>query len=549
MGKRVFYILFAIAVCIVSYSLLMGDVAFAAGTADDIIQKGTGLNETFDTQFKTIAHGFWVIGNVIMIIMTSVAAIMVGFGIEDSKKTFWNWTLGVGLLWAFGNFLDATGLLSFSSQSAMQSPQWYQPNLKTSENDADLDFLSGFMNSYLEGVITPGAKNIQGYCISILVILSVIEVSWEMAFKLISGDKIKYLLTMVIKMGIFIWLITNWIPLMNALGDGFQAIGFAAGGLTTEAGENLKPDSIVANGYAIFNTFWKAASFKSIGLFFVNLISLFVIMIAMSLTAIEMFMARIEFYTMALITMPLLPFAVTSKFNFLSDKAIGAMFNLAIKVCVIAFITAFAVPFMKTFAEKVAATSNPWTQVGVIFQCVLAALVIYYLTKKIPELVTGLLSGQPSLGGANMVDQAKTAANPATTVVASGAAVVRGAAAIAQGKGKAGKLGTLSELGKAFVMSRSPVQKYRNAVQGMDRLVGQGRQSASNMRTNMGLGKMAGGQAGTDKTTKSLLETKQKNAEDGKGSALTPREAEQLHKLQTHFNRKLNSQKKPDDGK
>ena len=163
-----------------------------------------------------------------------------------------------------------------------------------------------------------------------------------------------------------------------------------------------------------------------------------------------------------------------------------------------------------------------------------------------PELVTGLLNGQPSLGGASMVDTAKGVAGTATTVVAGGAGAVRGAAAIAQAKGSGGKLGTLAQLGKAAVMSRSPIQKYRNAMQKMDSLVGAGRQSASNMRTNMGLGNTAGGQSGTDKVTKGLLETKQSNAEKGRGAALTSREAEQLHKLQAQFN-KTSTTKNPDN--
>lgn len=530
-----------LAVCLVAYVMMTGDVFAASNQAVDIINKGTGLDGTFDNQLKTIANGFWVIGNVIMIVMTSIAAVMVGMGIEDSKRTFWNWTLGIGLLWGFGNLLSVSGLLSYGdSTGALQTPQWYQPDLKTGEGTAkDLNFLSDFMRSYLDGVITPGAHNIQPYCIKIMLILAIIEVSWNMTFNLISGDKVKYILTMVVKLGIFVWLIMNWIPLMNALGDGFQAIGFQAGGLTTTTGETLKPDSIFTNALAIFDTFWSKASFKSIGLFFVNLISLFIIILAAILTAIEMFMARIEFYTMALITMPLLPFMITSKFSFLGDKAIGAMFNLAIKVAVIAFITSFAVPFMQTFADKVAQTTDGWKQVGIIFQCVLAMLVVFYLTKKIPELVTGLLNGQPSLGGAGMVDTARAAAGTATTVVAGGAGVVRGASAIAQGKGKGGALGTLSELGKAAIMSRSPVQKYRNAMQKMDSLVGAGRQSASNMRTNMGLGRTAGGHQGTDRDTMKALTEKEQNS-----GGLTQRETEQLHKFQAQFNN-INSNKKP----
>lgn len=56
----------------------------------------------------------------------------------------------------------------------------------------------------------------------------------------------------------------------------------------------------------------------------------------------------------------LLPFMITSKFSFLSDKAIGAMFNLAIKVMAIAFMTTIIEPFLNGFAQKVAGTKDAW---------------------------------------------------------------------------------------------------------------------------------------------------------------------------------------------
>lgn len=52
-----------------------------------------------------------------------------------------------------------------------------------------------------------------------------------------------------------------------------------------------------------------------------------------------MFMAQIEFYTMALLTMMLLPFMMSQHTSFLSNNAIAAMFNCAMKVCVIAFLS------------------------------------------------------------------------------------------------------------------------------------------------------------------------------------------------------------------
>jgi len=204
-----------------------------------------------------------------------------------------------------------------------------------------------------------------------------------------------------------------------------------------------------------------------------------------------MFMARIEFYTMALITIPLLPFIMLNKFAFLAEKAIGGMFNLAIKLSVISFISAMAIPFMNTFQTKMAEAKDPWTQPALLFQAVLAALVIYFLTKKIPELVTSLLNGQPNLNGAGMMDMAKGAANTVATAAATaagGVGAIKGSSALASAAGKGGVKGTLAELGKSKLMSTAPVAKYRQAIENMDSIK---RYTGRAMLDNMKIGKAA----------------------------------------------------------
>ena len=65
-----------------------------------------------------------------------------------------------------------------------------------------------------------------------------------------------------------------------------------------------------------------------------------------------------------------------NKFSFLTEKAIGAMFNLALKVCVIAFLSAAAKPFIEGFADKIIKADNPAEDLALLFQAVLASLLI-----------------------------------------------------------------------------------------------------------------------------------------------------------------------------
>ena len=152
---------------------------------------------------------------------------------------------------------------------------------------------------------------------------------------------------------------------------------------------------------------------------------------------------------------PLLPFMITSKFSFLSDKAIGAMFNLAIKVMAIAFMTTIIEPFLNGFAQKVAGTKDAWEQVGIIFQVLLCALILYILVRKISELASGLLNGQPSIGGSSMTS------------------TMRGAAVLAKAAGHSGAggltVGTLAQIGKAAMRYNPAVRGYRAGMRNIQR--------------------------------------------------------------------------------
>lgn len=461
MTKRI--LLVALLLCLLPDSVLAASVS----DSEKILQEGAGFGTDFDDQLETIGMAFLTVAKVVVAVMTAAAAVMVGFGIEDGKRTLWNWLLGAGLAVNFGAFLVDSGFWDYAdSVGSSSSFTFYNPAL--AEKLEDMDILSGFMSNYLDGIIKPGSEAILSPCMKLMVILTLIEATWELSFKLISGDKVKYLLTVAIKLGFYMFLMENWISLMDAVSNGFQYIGLLAGGASAD-GVNLKPDSITKNAISIFFVVWDNTElFTSPGLALVNILCLAAIVVSLFLTALEMFMARIEFFTMALITIPLLPFAMTPKFSFLADKATGAMINLAIKVMVISFITAMAVPFLDTFTEQMKNAEGIGRNIGALLQCVLACLLVFYLAKKIPDLVTGLLNGQPSMGGSGMIDTARTAGGAAVGAVSgvTGAiGTIRGAAAIAQSKGQGAFTGTLAQLAKGAIMSRSPIQGYRRGIQ------------------------------------------------------------------------------------
>lgn len=453
--------------------LALPDTALAFGNAE-IIGAGTGLGGTFDTKLREIAGGIVTAMNIVLIMMTVISGMMITFGLEDGKKFMWQVMLGAGLAVNFGAFMFDVGFWDFADKYAAttNAVTYFQPEL--AKTSSEWNILGKFMDNYTQHIITPGAANILPYCLKLLVVLAIIQATWEITMKFASGDKIQYMIQMTLKTGFYMFLMVNWISLMGALSDGFEMLGYKAGGNNAASASNIvgnNCDQIVKFSIDMVNAIWGEASFASLGILLISVCGLVAIVYCLFMTALEMFMARIEFYTMALLTIPLLAFGVTEKFAFLTEKAIGAMFNLAIKICVIAFISSMAVPFIESFTKDFQSTKGFGSDVAIILQAILACAIIYFLTKKIPALVTGLLSGSPQLGGSSMVDMARGAGG---TVASAGRAAVTGGAALAgqyaaaktaaTAAGKPGKLGTLTQLGRNYAYSRSPVQAYRGAM-------------------------------------------------------------------------------------
>ena len=395
----------------------------------------SGFGTTFQTQIGNLSKGLLASAKIIAVIMTAAAGCMVCFGIQDSKKIFWNWILGIGLAINFGDLI--LNLWSVESVSAPTKIEDYKLLLK-SEDDPSIDILSPFMRYYI-GVIMSGAAVIAPYAVNLTLLLAMIDGAIKVAFDLISGDKVKFFVTMILKVGFFIFLIQSWVgtnssyQLMPALSSGFETMGYTAGGAEEMVKEydRANPDSnievqsnqIVTNALNFFNIFWEHAQQQNLLTIFIGLVCVVAAVVILFLTALEMFMVRIEFWTMALITIPLLPFGVIGQLKFLSEKAIGTMFNLAIKIFVVAFISTLSVNILTGLVDNARETATSSDFIGNIsyfLQVLLYALILFYMTKKIPELVSGLLSGNPSLNGGSMKEMAMSAARGAANAVSKG---------------------------------------------------------------------------------------------------------------------------------
>lgn len=459
-----------------------------------------GMGDDFNDMMRKITGGFLSIAKIVSVIMTATAGIMIAFNLGGPNKMVWNWLLGIGLALNFGGLLlnlPGFGLDSYSLQTATSGyeniPDAIYP--KTSK-DADTSFnvFAVFMDYYLNNIILPGAKALTPIAARLLIVLTVIDCSVKLALDLVSGDKIKFLVTVLLKNGFYLWLILNWISGMNIvyrMQDGFQALGFLAGGQDISGGVDKKfqPDSIVNNAYMSFDMIWngnadaaKDSGFidkvTSAGKKFIAhtfspitsiamLVTLVISIGLLFLTALEMFIARVEFYTMGLLTIPLLAFGAVSQLNFLFRNAVGALFNLAIKVCVISFIQVFSTVLLAKYVKKLSDGVDNYTIFGnfpIMFQLILVCLILYFMTKNIPNLVNSLLSGSPSLSGGSMASSLKQGMKTGAVAAGATAAVIATGGAAIAGGGIKGGLGAMKGMAmsglKNTVANSAPMKGF-----------------------------------------------------------------------------------------
>lgn len=432
-----------------------GAKALTASSANGRIAEGVGL-KGFDGSFVKFVQAILDLTKPIIYSLTAIAGLQIAFGINDGTKTVWNWILGVGLAYSFADVVYT----HFFANLPVEGTSYTQAPAEIKINGTEpTDILSNLMKHFKEGVVLKGAEAIKPICLKLMLILFTINCSLKLALDLISGDKIKFLISEALRGGFYAFLIINWIggnfDLTGALSNGFQELGFIAGGASGDS--ELKPDSIWSNGIVMIKLMMaQSISITSVahpGELLLAIVIIVVMAAVILMISLEMFMVRIEFLVMALLTMPLLAFGVIDQFKVFSEKAISAVFNLSIKCCCIAFIQAFSIPFITNITTEFrnykkeqlggafdSFMEGHWldainkvgdyailgpTDIMYYLQMLLALLIIFFMTKKIPALIQGLLSGTPQLGGGDMRQMAMSAMRSA----ASGAGRIKGAVA------------------------------------------------------------------------------------------------------------------------
>lgn len=387
--------------------------------------------------------------------MVVLGGINIALNLESANKTVWSICLGAGLALNIGSVLTQAWTPVASIDPATIDFHIDIP----SGNEFSAESILKFPQVYWQYTVA-GANYMMGPATKLLLVLTAIGAMIKLSLDLVSGDKVRYFAELILETGVYFFLITNWygdtgLNIMGTLCAGFEELGQKAGGsgafviTNNDVSRGMVSNDILGNSATIFlksvenGVFSITSPIASI----MTGLMLLVILILLILTGIEMFMARIEFWTLAMATIPLIPFAALPQTRFLFTSALNGMMNLAIKVSVIAFISTVSSKILTDYITEFAKIGKDQANgnFALYIQALLVSLLLYIIIKLIPDIVSSLLSGTPSLKGASMKQMATQAAN---TAVQAGAAVATGATSVAASGFKAA--GTAAAGGAKF---------------------------------------------------------------------------------------------------
>ena len=281
------------------------------------------------------------------------------------------------------------------------------------------NFLDTFLVFILQLCLN-GAVKVHAYVFNFMILLASIDVVMKLIFSFEQSDPISFVFKETLRIGFFVFLLQDWMiggiifdpgGIVGVAFRSFAELGLLAGSTSTTA---TLTDVTLGNAMSVFsvskisgaiiklvaNAMVGIAHFQltSLGVLLMTLVCAIAIIAAGFLIAAEIFISVVEFWIISLVSMPLIGFGLLAQTKFLFEKATGALFSQGVKIMVVKFIAQFSSDLFVTAAGGVGQL-NGNVNLPELLNLVLAALTVYLLVKKVPDLAQGLLSGQPNLSG------------------------------------------------------------------------------------------------------------------------------------------------------
>lgn len=274
-----------------------------------------------------------------------------------------------------------------------------------------LTVLTDLANFFRDGSVV-GYHNLLPYAFELFFALATIDLA--ITWTLYKGEfKMQAFVERFTKIG-FTLLLMQMLPEINAfIMNSFKQLGLIAGGSKFTIDKFVDPGQILQTGVKIIgydpspaaeaakndNTLLakmaKISIFESGGLSnaLMCLFAMILIIVGFFMMTIELMMAIIEFNIFASILIILIPFSALKFTSFIFQRCVSAVFQFGIKLLVIYFMLALVWATADKFTNVAPDSFGQMLTQGLVY------LTLGYLVMKVPELISGMMSGSPAMSG------------------------------------------------------------------------------------------------------------------------------------------------------
>lgn len=386
-----------------------------------------------------------------------------------------------------------------------------------------MDFASlDMILQQFENLFTGGMGTIQGHTFGMLQILALLDVALALLLKMAGGVQFQTLVNKILKIGFWVFVVSEYDTWINAIIDTFSELGLAAGGGNVGLGLLKQPSQMLEKGMDLANGYleWVSDTITGVDSFFANfdlIIAAYLgaglIILAFMIIIFQVFITFIEFYIFALLAVFFLAFAVFNKTAFISEKVIGGVLSYGVKLMVLACVLSAIGPIVDSSDFSIQKTPDLDHIIGASACC----LTLAFVSWQAPSVASGLMNGSPSLTGGTAASNAMagTAGGIAGAMIGAKALSPAGwAASKVPGLSGAARGGYASVNANTMPITGAARGAFSHIKGGIAGLAGEGT-ALGKIRNNYAAGYATGSQAVSDDSNSSGTSTASTNTSVG----------------------------------
>ena len=270
--------------------------------------------------------------------------------------------------------------------------------------DADGNIL--ILNTVLgtfEHAAHDGFTNLMPEAMWLVGVFSIINICTTWA--LYDGElRLSQMITQVMKIGAFLFLIMNMGKINQAIMLSFQHGGIIAalGPSAASTYTGFTPSGLLDKGVELTKDLWTSNAFEyGIEGTIQKIIVVLLVIFSYFIMSIQLLLTKIEFNIFAAIAVILLPFGALRYTSFLFQRAVSCVFSFGIKLMLCYFMLGI-VERQSDALLKGFEYGGKTPEFGMLISSALGYVAIGYLVWKVPTVVSGMMNGQPSLEGTGM---------------------------------------------------------------------------------------------------------------------------------------------------